>query len=184
MPHDFLSSRGRGERMRIEDRPEIEQFETVRPDALVAGVGVDIFIEFDDRLPRGADAAKLERYDHFLTGWSLHTKRYGDRGDASPEVVFVCRDRARARECARAADHVLCAARAYAGEYPFNWDYAGRRRTSFVAERDMHEGSRFAYSVADLPPCVRAAGATGEMRASEATAVGTEIPRAGMRARA
>jgi hypothetical protein len=30
--------------------------------------------------------------------------------------VFVCRDRTRARECARVADAVLTACRAYAGE--------------------------------------------------------------------
>ena len=82
VPHDFLSSRGCRERAQFEERPEVEQFETVRPDALVRAPGVDILIELDDRLPRGPDAAKLERYDHFLTGWSLHTRRYGDRGEA------------------------------------------------------------------------------------------------------
>ena len=87
----------------------------------------------------------------------------------------MCRDRARARECARAADHVLCAARAYAGEYPFDWDYSGRRHVSFVAERDMHEGSRLAYGVPDLPPSVRATAAGGDARASAATAVTKEL---------
>ena len=152
MPHAFLSSRGRSSQA---GRSDVEQFETVRPDAVVRAAGVDIFIELDDRVPRAADAAKLERYDHFLTGWSLHTKRYGARGEATPEVVFVCRDRARARQCARAADHLLSAARAYAGEYPFDWDYTGRRHLRYVAERDIHEGHRLAYGVPDLPPPVR-----------------------------
>ena len=179
VPHDFLCGRGRSEQERLERRPEVEQFETVRPDALVRVAGADVLIELDDRVPSGANAAKLERYDHFLTGWSLHTRRYGERGEAFPEVVFVCRDRARARECARAADHVLCAARAYAGEYPFDWDYSGRRHTSFVAERDMHEGRPLAYGVPDLPPHVRAAtavGVAGEAGASAATVAAKELP--------
>ncbi len=173
VPHDFLTSRGRAANTHAGRRSEVEQFETVRPDALVRGAGVDSFIELDDRIPTGEQAAKLERYDHFLTGWSLHARRYGDRGEVVPEVVFVCRDRARARECARAADHVLCAARAYAGEYPFNWDYTGRRRTSFVAERDIHEGLGLAYGVPDLPPAIRA---EGDAEASMATVVRKELP--------
>ncbi len=77
----------------------------------------------------------------------------------------MCRDRARARECARAADHLLSAARAYAGEYPFDWDYTGRRHISYVAERDIHEGHRLAYGVPDLPPSVRVTGADADRRA-------------------
>ncbi|HTQ67568.1 MAG TPA: replication-relaxation family protein [Solirubrobacteraceae bacterium] len=176
VPHDFLSSRAGGEPTFASGRREVEQFESVRPDAVVRVAGVDIFIELDDRVPEGTSAAKLERYDHFLTGWSLNTRRYGDRGETVAEVVFVCRDRARARECARAADHALCAARAYAGEYPFDWDYTGRRRISFAAERDIHEGSRLAYGVADLPPSVRAEGSGREARALEAAAVTKNLP--------
>ncbi len=176
VPHDFLSSRGCAEGSPPAQRPEVERFETVRPDAIVRTAGTDILVELDDRLPRGADAAKLERYDHFLTGWSLHTRRYADGGRASPEVVFVCRDRDRARACARAADQVLCAARAYAGEYPFDWDYTGRRRVCFVAERDIHEGGRLAFGVPPLPPSVRAYAAGGDGRAAAAEVVRRELP--------
>ncbi len=65
---------------------------------------------------------------------------------ATPLVVFVCRDRARARECARSADRVLTACRAYAGEYPADWEYPGRAGVLFAAERDIHEGSLLAYA--------------------------------------
>ena len=34
---------------------------------------IDLIIEFDDRLPVDRAAGKLERYDHFLAGWSVHT---------------------------------------------------------------------------------------------------------------
>ena len=176
VPHAFLSGRGRSSQA---GRSEVEQFETVRPDAVVRAAGADIFIELDDRVPRAADAAKLERYDHFLTGWSLHTKRYGARHEATPEVVFVCRDRARARDCARAADHLLSAARAYAGEYPFDWDYTGRRHLSYVAERDIHEGHRLAYGVPDLPPSVRVTGPDADRRAGAGSAVPKQLPLSG-----
>ena len=129
---------------------------------------IDLLVELDDRLPAGAAAGKLERYDHFLSGWSVHTHRYGPRARAMPVVVFVCRDRARARECARRADTVLSACRAYAGEYPADWEYPGRERILFAAERDAHEGLLRGYGVPRLPPEVRVTVAHGDPRAGAA----------------
>ncbi len=92
---------------------EVERFETMRPDAIIEMLARrtprpdDVIVEFDDRCACGRAARKLERYDHFLAGWSLHIDRYGRRAEAVPLVVFVCRDRRRARECARRADPVL-----------------------------------------------------------------------------
>jgi hypothetical protein len=177
-PHEFLRSDGAG-RM-----SEVERFETVRPDAIIAvgasGQAVaacDVIAELDDRLAGGTGAAvrKLERYDHFLAGWSLHTRRYGPRADAVPIVVFVCRDRAQARECARRADSVLRACRAYPGEYPRDWEYPSRERTLFVAERDIHEGSRGAYGVPRLPPHVRVSAAHGDPAAGGAVVEQREL---------
>jgi hypothetical protein len=178
VPHDFLRTDGSGERL------EAERFETLRPDVIVelsaAGgarptPAVDVIVELDDRLPVGRAAAKLERYDHFLAGWSAHTRRYGSRREALPLVVFVCRDRARARACALAADATLRACRAYAGEYPFDWDYPGRERTLFASERDVHEGLLRAYGVPRLPPSVRTTEARGDPRAGEASAEAREL---------
>jgi Replication-relaxation len=182
--HDFLRTAATGESV------EVERFETVRPDAIVElaaapsghdgehtpGIATDLIIELDDRLPVDHAAGKLERYDHFLTGWSVHLSRYGRRAEAVPVVVFVCRDRARARECARRADSRLRACRAYAGEYPFDWEYPGRERILFVAERDVHEGRLCAYGVPKLPPHVRVSAAHGDPRAGEASAEPREIP--------
>ena len=165
VPHDFLRTSGGGE------RHEVEHFETVRPDATLevretTGDGrvetSDLIVEFDDRSPVGAAAAKLERYDHLVAGWSVHTRRYGRQLGAPPHVVFVCRDRARAREWARRADAVLTACRAYNGEYPADWQYPGRERILVAAERDAHEGRLFAYGVDPLPPRVRAERAGGD----------------------
>jgi hypothetical protein len=182
-PHEFLSTDGAG------GRSEVKRFETVRPDAtveipaavlsepvltqgrsLVAApqTGVDVLVELDDRLPAGRGAAKLERYDHLLAGWSVCLKRYGSGPLATPLVVFVCRDRARARECARCADGVLTASRAYAGEYPADWEYPGRAGVVWAAERDIHEGLAHAYGVPRLPPEVRVAAAHGDPHEREA----------------
>jgi hypothetical protein len=138
---------------------------------------IDVIAELDDRLRLGRAAGKLERYDHFLAGWSVHTSRYGRRLEAVPVVVFVCRSRARARECARRADSVLRACRAYAGEYPFDWEYPGRDRILFASERDMHEGLLRAYGVPRLPPEVRVLAAHGDPHAGEAVAESREILR-------
>jgi hypothetical protein len=131
---------------------------------------IDLLVEFDDRLPTGRSAAKLERYDHLVAGWAVHTNRYGRRLGVPPLVVFVCRDRGRARECARRADAVLTACRAYAGEYPIDWEYPGRQGVLFVAERDAHEGLLRGYGVPRLPPDVRVSAAGGDPRAGESVA--------------
>jgi hypothetical protein len=194
-PHDFLRTDASG---RV---GEVDRFETVRPHAIVELPGairrpsegegrdrgpsvdvasqptpaIDVLVEFDDRSPSSRFAAKLERYDHFLSGWATHTRRYGRRLEAIPMAVFVCRDRSRARECARRADLVLRACRAYAGEYPFDWDYPGRERMLFVSERDVHERLLLAYGVPPLPPEVRVIAAHGDPRAGEAAVEARDI---------
>ena len=140
------------------------------PEAFAEVGALDLLVELDDRLPAGRGAGKLERYDHLLAGWSVHTTRYGRRLGVPPAVVFVCRDRARARECARGADALLTACRAYAGEYPADWEYSGREGILFVAERDAHEGVLRGYGVPRLPPEVRVSMVGGDPRAREATA--------------
>jgi hypothetical protein len=159
-----------------------------------AAAGVCLLIELDDRLAsaraQASAVAKLERYDHLLAGWSVCAPRWAGRpspaGCAPPigrgagrvgpnlQVVFLCRDRPRARECARRADHALCACRAYPGEYPCDWEYPGRSAIVFASERDAHEGLLLAYGVPRLPPEVRAA-AGGDPRAREAAFESREL---------
>jgi Replication-relaxation len=167
VPASALVGRGRdagapmSSRARVGDRDRTEDG---------ADRALDVMIELDDRLPRGRAVGKLARYDHFLAGWSVHVARYGPRLEATALVVFVCRDRARARECARLADPVLRACRAYAGEYPFDWEYPGREGIVFVSERDVHEGVLSGYGVPRLPPAVRVTAAHGDPLAGEAVA--------------
>lgn len=159
IPHDFKRTLEDGSRI------EVERFQSIRPDAtLRRKMGPELLVELDDRLPEGAAAAKLERYDHFLAGWSASLGRYARVGSELPMVVFVCRDRARARECARRADKVLSACRAYAGEYPRDWEYPGRNRVLFAAERDAHEALLRGWRVPALPPEVRIAAMDGDPR--------------------
>jgi len=151
-PHDFMRTAEDGSRF------EVERFESIRPDAtLLRKGGQELLVEFDDRLPVGIAAAKVERYDHFLTGWSTNLGRWPRTGSQLPIVVFVCRDRARARECVRRADKILTACRAYPGEYPHHWEYQGRANILFAAERDAHEALLQAWHVPALPPEVRIA---------------------------
>jgi hypothetical protein len=157
-PHDFLRTSADGR------RSEVERFQSVRPDmTALDGERRELLVELDDRLPQGAAAAKLERYDHFLSGWASQLRRY--ESIPLPLVVFVCRDRARARECARGADRVLTAARAYPGEYPAGWEYPGRQRILFAAESDVYAGQLCAWRPAALPPQVRAEGGDPSARA-------------------
>jgi hypothetical protein len=172
--HDFLHSEPDGERV------EADRFHTVRPHAIVEvkrrASAVDVIVEFENRLPSGRAAEKLERYDHFLSGWSAHTRRYGQRREAVPVVVFVCADRVRARESARRADALLGACQAYAGEYPHDWRYPGRERILFVSERDIHERLAHAYAVPRLPPKLRVRDAHGDPRAGAAVARPCMLP--------
>jgi hypothetical protein len=162
---------------RAGDRAEAPRADAARSVSEVAPArGLDVIVELDDRLSTGRGVAKLQRYDHFLSGWSVHTRRYGQRREAEPLVVFVCRDRRRARECAQRADSVMRACRAYAGEYPVDWQYPGRERVLFVAERDMHEGLRRAYGVARLPPSVRVVQAHGNPQAGATSVQARELP--------
>jgi hypothetical protein len=46
------------------------------------------------------------------------------------------------------------------------WDYAGRERMFFVAERPIHEGRLEAYALPQLPPEVRVAQADGDRPAA------------------
>jgi hypothetical protein len=177
---EVRASRHPGSTARTGDgsRRALRAEESARPDVgekSLRGQAVDVIIELDDRLAVGHAGGKLERYDHFLSGWSVHTRRYG-RMETVAVAVFVCRDRARARECARRADARLKACRAYAGEYPFDWQYPGREGILFAAERDVHEGLLRAYGVPRLPPDVRVTLAHGDPRAGEATVEAREIP--------
>jgi hypothetical protein len=86
---------------------------------------------------------------------SSHAARFPGGG-------IVSHDEDSAREFCRAADPVVTRCHSYAGEYPGEWDYAGRERMFFAAERAIHGGSLQAYALPRLPPEVRVAQADGD----------------------
>ena len=182
--HEFLRTEADGR------RTPPQRFDTVRPDATLTlraapggkrGPAVDLLVELDDLRPERRGAAKLERYDHLLSGWARHSVRYGRQLGTTPSVVFVCRDWGRAREAASRADRVLTAALAYAGDYPSDWPHPGREGILFAAERDVYEGSLRALGIPALPPDVRVAAASGDPAAAAAEPELRELPALGPR---
>jgi hypothetical protein len=176
--HDFLRTAADGRRVAV------ERFDSVRPAAAIElqhaedtpGARLDLLVALDHERHQQRLRATLERYDHLICGWATRASRYRRRESSLPAAVFVCRDAARARACARQADLVLTACRAYAGDYPFDWEYHGRERIFFVAERDVHEGGLQAYRVPRLPPAVRVDAAGGEPAARAADPELGELP--------
>jgi hypothetical protein len=128
-------------------------------------VVTDLFVELDRTFKPAKNVDKFERYDHMISGWCTLKDRYAKHCTAPPLVVFVCRDQANAKEFCRAADPVVTAGHAYGGEYANEWDYPGRRRMIFVAERDVHEARLAGYLLPSLPPEVRVAAADGDRSA-------------------
>jgi hypothetical protein len=140
---DFLLSAPDGSR-----RP-VERFAAVHPDAVVALASDDAPAPRRDLLvvrERHERMGWLERYDHLLSGWWRAVARYS-RAGAPPSLVVLCADGERARECALAADGLLCATLARIGSDPSQWERPGRNRISFVAESDVHVGSLAAWQL-------------------------------------
>jgi hypothetical protein len=160
-PHGFLRT-DRGRR-----RVAVEEFAAIEPDLTIelrlreGGqiVVTDLFVELDRTFKPAKNVDKFERYDHMISGWCTLKDRYAKHCTAPPLVVFVCRDQANAKEFCRAADPVVTAGHAYGGEYPSEWDYPGRERMVFVAERDVHESRMAGYTLPSLPPDVRVVAA-------------------------
>lgn len=71
---------------------------------------------------------------------------------------------------------MLTACRAYNGDYPADWQYPGRERILFAAERDAHDGRLVAYGVDPLPPQVRAEQAGGDPARRAAEPRPRELP--------
>jgi len=167
-PHGFLHTD------RSRQRVVVEEFAAVEPDLTIELrmrdahqiVVTDLFAELDRTFKPAKNVDKFERYDHMISGWCTLKDRYAKHCTAPPLVIFVCRDQANAKEFCRAADPVVTAGHAYGGEYASEWDYPGRQRMLFVAERDAHEGNMAAYALPSLPPRVRVVAANGERSAA------------------
>ena len=139
--------------------PEVERFETVRPDGDRADAArVDCCSSSTTACRPGA---RPDGSSATTTSWPAGRcthGRYGRRAEATRRGrLRVPRPATRARELrAGAADRVLCACRAYAGEYPLDWEYPGRDACccSWPSATSTRVGS-LAYGVpACRRPCV------------------------------
>ncbi len=109
--------------------------------AVAPAAGVDLLVELDDRLPIGAAAAKLERYDHFVIGLvAAHAALRAPARRTALRRVRVPRPRAGARVRAprrRRPDGVPRLQRRVPAPSGSTRDASA---ILFVAERDVHEG--------------------------------------------
>jgi Replication-relaxation len=142
----------------------LEEFEAVKPDLAVEldlSIGderrrVDLLVELDRTGRPSSNVEKFRRYDALITAWGSSHPRYGPRGLGEPPIVaFVVEDDERAQQFVRAADRVITGRLGRWGTSEPSWPAYGRRRTFFVSEIDVHQGTLRALRLPEHPPAVR-----------------------------
>jgi hypothetical protein len=111
-------------------------------------------IEVEHSRHPGGLKSKLQRYDALITAWGRGQEPFLTAG-LPPAVIFVCPDEPFALAAAKIADQLVRGRIASLEDRPPAWPHPGRKRTFFVAERDVHLGSLRAAMVPVLPPAVR-----------------------------
>jgi hypothetical protein len=140
-------------RRRIADRSDVSGLQLERPQPIWPDAALDLersdggvstfLIEFDRTQRPDKNRSKFLRYDALLCSWWRETV-YGERG-GRPLAVFVCQDEASLEAFMRAADD------AFTGRT--NGEaHAGRERTLFVLEQDVHRGSPRAWLLPEEQP--------------------------------
>ncbi len=172
---------GAGERVRDLG---LEEFQAVKPDLTIelqvprsdgGRRRLDCLIELHNSGRASAIEDKLCRYDALLTAWALELRRYKGQGEP-PLVLFACTDPAMVEQLARAADRVVTGTIARSGRPPSEWNYMGRKRMFFAAERDLHLGTLRMLKLPVLPPAVREAEAVrGDRRAQGSASADTSF---------
>ena len=117
---------------------------------------IDLLVEVD-RTDRGAyNADKLVAYDHFLGGWCLRTRRWGDQRASRPIALFVARTPKATLTLLHAADPAMSLGFAARGRYdPAAFIYPGRAHTAFTCLDWLLAGQALALRLPPLPPGVR-----------------------------
>lgn len=117
---------------------------------------IDLLLEVD-RTRRGAyNAKKFVAYDHFLGGWCLRTRRFGQQRKTRPVVVFVAREPRGMLTLLHSADAAMTLGFGGAGRYdPATFEYPGRAHTAFTCLDWLLGGQAFALRLPGLPPEVR-----------------------------
>ena len=142
-PHGFLRT-DRGRR-----RVAVEEFAAIEPDLTIELrlreaeqiVVTDLFVELDRTFKPAKNIDKFERYDHMISGWCTLKDRYAKHCTPLPWSSSSAATRPTPRSSAAPPIRSSPPAHAYGGEYASEWDYPGRERMVFVAERDVHDGA-------------------------------------------
>jgi hypothetical protein len=117
---------------------------------------IDLLVEVD-RTDRGTyNADKFTAYDHFLGGWCLRTRRWGDQRASRPVLVFVARSPKAMLTLLHTADRAMALGFAGRGQYDrAAFAYPGRAHTAFTCLDWLLAGQAFALRLPPLPPHVR-----------------------------
>ncbi len=117
---------------------------------------IDLLVEVD-RTRRGSyNANKYAAYDHFLGGWCLRTRRFGQERKTRPVVVFVALDPRAMLTLLHGADAAMTLGFGGPGRYdPSTHEYPGRAHTAFTCLDWLLGGQAFALRLPALPPQVR-----------------------------
>lgn len=120
---------------------------------------IDMLVEVD-RTGRGAyNADKFTAYDHFLGGWCLRTRRFGQERRSRPLLLVVAATPKTLPALLHAADPAMTLGFAGRGHYdPSAFTYPGRAHTAFTCLEWLLAGQAVAFRLPPLPPQVRGTG--------------------------
>jgi hypothetical protein len=117
---------------------------------------IDLLVEVD-RTGRGAyNATKFTAYDHFLGGWCLRTRHWGNERCTRPVVVFVAHSPQAMLALLHGADQAMTFGFGARGRYePAQFEFPGRAHTAFTCLDWLLAGRPLALRLPPLPPQVR-----------------------------
>jgi hypothetical protein len=117
---------------------------------------IDMLLEIDRTSRSAYNQSKFTAYDHFLGGWCLRTRRFGEQLRTRPLVVFVTHQARAALALLSAADQAMTLGFGAPGRYePATFEYPGRAHTAFTCMEWLLAGQGLALRLPALPPQVR-----------------------------
>jgi hypothetical protein len=117
---------------------------------------IDLLLEVD-RTGRGAyNAARFTAYDHFLGGWCLRIRHWGNDRRTRPVVVFVAHSPQATLALLHGADQAMTLGFGARGLYePAEYEFPGRAHTAFTCLDWQLAGRALALRLPPLPPQIR-----------------------------
>jgi len=134
---------------------------TLEPDLSVQLHGpeqerIDMLLEVDRTSRSAYNQRKFTAYDHFLGGWCLRTRRFGDELRTRPLMVFVTHQARATLALLSAADEAMTLGFGAPGTYEAAaFEYPGRAHIAFTCLEWLLAGHGLALRLPALPPHVR-----------------------------